>query len=337
MHEASIYQQDIHLDNFLTAEEKVYLIDGDQVHLKKGQARLSPKQAIDNLAMFFTQLYPWQDEWIDSMFDCYLAERKSPDSGVVLRAVKQKLLEHRAWREKKYITKKVFRVCSAFNVIKNWRIFCVFSRELRKEHAIQFIDDPDLLIKEGEVLKSGRTATVAKINFGDKSYIVKRYNRKNFFHQFARSLKKSRSAVSWRNGHLLQLYGIPTAKPLLMLERRIGPMRGISYVVTEYLTGLHAFDYFQEDDRSSEAKEMAQKITKLIQDLHQCRFIHGDLKPNNIWITGNRPILIDLDGMRKTNGNAKNLIDKDWSRLKRDLGDSQVAEILFKQRAGQAL
>jgi tRNA A-37 threonylcarbamoyl transferase component Bud32 len=329
MHDASIYQQDIHLDNFLAKDEKVYLVDGDQVHFEKAASGLLARLAVDNLAMFFTQLYPWQGELIEHLFDDYLAERGENGSGVTLLAVKQKLLKYRAWREKKYVGKKVFRTCSAFERIRNWKTFCIFSREFGRDNATHFIGAPDFWIEKGETLKSGRTATVARINLEGKFYLVKRYNRKSSHHQFARCLLESRSAVSWRNGHLLEFNGVPTARPLLIFERRIGPMRGCSYVLTEYLEGLHAFDYFQKDDCSSDAKVMAEKIVKLIENFHQCMFIHGDLKPHNIWITGNEPMLIDLDGMRKIDDNHGTLVDKDWSRLKRDLGNSEVATILF--------
>jgi len=336
MHDASIYQKDIHFDNFLVAEGKVYLIDGDQIFSKRGRSGLPSKLAGDNLAMFFAQLYPWQDGLIESLFNSYLGERELPNPSLTLPSVKRELQACRARREKKYLT-KIFRTCSAFDVIKSWKTYCVFSRDFGEQNANRFIEDPDLLIENGEILKSGRTATVAKINLSGVPYIVKRYNKKSAHHQIARSLIESRSAVSWRNGHLLKFNGIPTAEPLLMLEQRVGPMRGRSFVVTEYRPGLHAFDYFQAGDSSSEAKGVAKKIVKLVQSLHRCQLVHGDLKAHNIWITGTNPILIDLDGMKKINGNGKKLIAKDWSRLKRDLGDSQIAEVLFKQHADKEL
>jgi len=51
------------------------------------------------------------------------------------------------------------------------------------------------------------------------------------------------------------------------------------------------------------------------------------LKAHNIWIKGNEPILIDLDGMERE---QQLLIEKDWLRLHRDLAESDIATVLFK-------
>jgi len=131
----------------------------------------------------------------------------------------------------------------------------------------------------------------------------------------------SRAADSWKNGHLLEFNHIPTAKPLLML----------SYVLTEYIEGCHAFDYFESSHPLGEREAMAVKINTLIKHLHQSGFVHGDLKAHNIWIKGNEPILIDLDGMERE---QQPLIAKDWSRLHRDLASSDIAAILFKEVSG---
>ncbi|PHS73635.1 MAG: hypothetical protein COB22_00040 [Cycloclasticus sp.] len=319
LHDAAVYQKDIHLDNFLKTSDKVYLIDGDQVAQEKNARALSTKFTIDNLAMFFTQIYAWQVIWIEELLEYYLSLRESPHSDVTLKAIKKKLKKHREWREKKYIEKKVFRSCTEFDVIKNWKTFCVFSRELKDENVKGFINAPDGFIKRGEILKSGRTATVAKIQLAGKTYVVKRYNKKNNVHRLFRSLKESRAALSWRNGHLLQFNGIPTALPILLLEQRYGRLRWGSYVITEYIEGMHLFSYLRSGFDLDEMKMMELNVKEIVERLHQSEFIHGDLKPQNIWITEKQPILIDLDGMKKvTNKYEQQVrIQEDWVRLQK--------------------
>ena len=331
LHDAGVYQKDIHLSNFLMVADGLYLIDGDQVFSDLTKEGLAENKAIDNLAMFFTQLNPWEDELVETLFGYYLYSRKLMVSHISLAAVQKKLIQHRVWREKKYIEKKVFRTCSEFNVIKNRTNFCVFSRSIEEQEVQNFINNPDAYIDCGVILKSGRTATVAKIKFAGRYCVVKRYNKKSSLHRVARSLMESRSAVTWRNGHLLQFNGIPTAAPLLLFEQKCGPFRSGSYVITEYLEGEHLFDYFSRDDQSDDAIRMAKKVAELIHRFHRCGFSHGDLKPHNIWITNNEPILIDLDGMTKNKilKHHEQLKNDDWQRLSRDLGQSPIAEILF--------
>ncbi len=336
LHDCCVYQQDAHLNNFLVRDKEIFLIDGDQVLFKQEPPVLALKMAIDNLALFFTQLYPWEDEKIEPLFDYYCSLRPSVRDGMSLQVVIRQLKKRRLWREKKFLEKKIFRVCSDFDVIKNWSHYCLFSREISAEAARGFMNDPDRFIEEGEILKSGRTATVAKISFVGKVYVVKRYNKKSNFHRLARSLKESRAVVSWRNGHLLKFNGLPTAEPILMFEKRFGKMRFGSYIITEYIPGEHAANYFSRDDRSGEAKEMAEKVANLVGKLHKSGISHGDLKSHNIWIAENRPILIDLDGMRRNKSEKQHerLVKEDWLRLYRDLGNSGVASMLFSEEKG---
>ncbi len=331
MHAASIYQRDVHLDNFLIENLTVYLIDGDQIEKEIGDNGLAQEFVVKNLALFFTQLYPWERAHIEPLLDFYVESRGQCFPMSFYEDTKRQLSEYKQWREKKYIEKKVFRRCSAFDVIKNWSQYCVYSREFGRARVQQFMADPDKAIANGRVLKSGRTAIVVKLELNGQVYVVKRYNRKSRLHQCARSLMPSRAADSWKNGHLLRFNHIPTAKPLLMLENRWGAFRGRSYVLTEYLEGCHAFDYFENSQPMAEREAMAVKINTLIKHLHQSGFVHGDLKAHNIWIKGNAPILIDLDGMERE---QQSLIVKDWSRLHRDLASSDVAAILFKGVSG---
>jgi len=327
MHDQGCYQQDVHLDNFLDDGNELYLIDGDQVNAEQQGSGLSEKWAIRNLAMFLTQLPQWEKSSINQLLDSYIQLRDTSLSANFRQAVLRQLSAYRDWREEKYINKKVFRRCTAFDVIKDLKQYCVFSRALDKKDVEQFIANPDSFINAGQVLKSGRSATVAKVEIAGKCYLVKRYNKKNTLHQLARSVMESRAAVSWRNGHLLDFNGVETAKPLMLLENRFGKLRGRSYVVTEYLEGMHAYKYFQSAVCRADAIMMAEKIHHLIQHLHACGYAHGDLKAHNIWISQNNPILIDLDGMKKA---KLGLMDKDWSRLQKDLGTSDIAEALFK-------
>lgn len=329
MHSADIYQKDVHLDNFLDNGNELYLIDGDQLALEKGSNGLSDKRVIENLAMFFTQLFQWEHEYIDGFVTSYVELRKKAFPTNFLLSITQQLADYKQWREKKYIEKKVFRSCSAFDVIKNWRVFSVFSRKLDRCFVEQLVNNPDDFVEQGEVLKSGRTAIVVRIQLGDKAYILKRYNKKSQLHQCVRSLMTSRAAISWKNGHLLVFNHIPTAEPLLMLENRRGIFRGRSYILTEYIEGCHAFEYFEKNESAIEFDAMAGKINKLVKHAHQSGFIHGDLKAHNIWIKGSEPLLIDLDGMKKNNG-EKQLIEKDWSRLYRDLGKREFSQSLFR-------
>jgi len=169
MHTADIYQKDVHLDNFLDNGKELYLIDGDQLILEKGNHGLSEKRVIENLAMFFTQLFQWEHEYIEGFVTSYITLRKKAFPPNFLSSITQQLTDYKQWREKKYIEKKVFRSCTAFDVIKNWRVFSVFSRKLDRSFVEQLVNNPDDFVEQGDVLKSGRTAIVVRIS----SWVIK--------------------------------------------------------------------------------------------------------------------------------------------------------------------
>jgi len=127
----------------------------------------------------------------------------------------------------------------------------------------------------------------------------------------------SRAAVSWKNGHLLEFNHIPTAKPLLMLENRWGAFRGRSYVLTEHLRGINAYDYFKNHSDVFAKEKLTKEIVEVVSRLHQCMFVHNDLKFQNILVVNDKPVLIDLDGMRKLGTSEAKGFISDWSRLNR--------------------
>lgn len=317
MHDRDIFQRDIHLDNFLQNPDGLWLIDGEEIVENNTQ---SDQWAINNLAMFFSQFKVWQTVEIKQLYDDYLHYRSTDCSQITWPLVENKMKKLRLWRERKYINKKVFRSCSEFGLIRKNGDFCVYAREFGQDNANYILDNLAKLLAKGEVLKSGTSATVTKIEIGSKLYIVKQYKSKGFFYQLARSVVKSKAAESWRYGHLLRFYDLPTAAPVLMCERRIGVFRrSDSYVVTEHLTGINSYDFFHQKGSVDGAEKMLDKLKKLIQRMHQCGFSHGDLKAQNIYISGDKPYLIDLDGMQKHKEVNEQIIAKDWQRLQRDL------------------
>jgi tRNA A-37 threonylcarbamoyl transferase component Bud32 len=69
--------------------------------------------------------------------------------------------------------------------------------------------------------------------------------------------------------------------------------------VTEYVPAQKLCDFLR-DDRigGQEKKETAERLRRLLDKLGEYRITHGDLKPTNILITKNGPVLTDLDSMK---------------------------------------
>jgi tRNA A-37 threonylcarbamoyl transferase component Bud32 len=127
--------------------------------------------------------------------------------------------------------------------------------------------------------------------------VIKRYNDKGPAHSLRHTIKGSRAKKCWRFGHRLTLAGIACAKPLAFVEqRRCGLIRQ-SYVINAFIAGTDLRRHFAEASERQK-QDMTAKALGLLGQLFESRMTHGDLKPGNILIAEDRPVLIDLDSMQ---------------------------------------
>ena len=131
-----------------------------------------------------------------------------------------------------------------------------------------FLNNPDAVLKDGRILKDGNSSTVFLIDLSGRLLVVKRYNMKNMWHALRRSYRQSRAWVSWRNAHLLKSIGINTPNPVAMMEKRLGPLRSVSYILTEYIDGTDIYhllnsDKAEEIDLIGLVKQFGELLRKL--------------------------------------------------------------------------
>ncbi len=299
-HVLGLEQEDLHLKNFLVAGEKIYTLDGAGIRTHKGP--LSKKQSLENLALFFSQLGVHTQQLQQRLFETYIEARswliKKSDLSFL-----QKTIRH--WNSSRWLdySKKIFRASTQFAKVKTLGTFALYDRSYQSPAFQLFINNPQASFKapETQILKAGRTATVASINLAGRKLVVKRYNIKSFWHGLSLLFKPSRARLSWRLAHQLQFVGLPTAKPVAFIEKRFLGLRRNAYFVMEYIEGQRAdvfFDHFSPE--KSQDQTIAKRIIALFFNLARLRLSHGDLKITNILINSNQePVLIDLDGMRE--------------------------------------
>jgi tRNA A-37 threonylcarbamoyl transferase component Bud32 len=125
--------------------------------------------------------------------------------------------------------------------------------------------------------------------------VVKRYNVKNLFHALRRALKPlARFRRAWINGQRLHFLNIPTPRPLALVEERLGPWRGVAYLVTEDCGDV---DLLAEITASGLSDKRCAQITTIFTSLQRAGLMHGDTKASNFLIWQDQVFLIDLDGM----------------------------------------
>ena len=283
LHRAGWMQADIHLDNFLLSQGRLYVIDGG------GVSKL--EDAVKNTGLFFAQMIPDYDGLIADIIDAY--GNQSPS----LEAVLSIALDQREWRIKHY-TKKSLRDCTQFVVSRPPGAFVVSARKMVTPGLTEVMTDPEIVFGNAEFLKRGNTSTVVKVPGDESDWVLKRYNIKDFWHGVSRALRPSRACASWQSGYRLELLGIATPKPLAMRENRAGFLRREAYLLTEWSGGESLDEWVLHVGDTQIPAWLGHEVFRLFDILWHARVSHGDMKATNLMVTGEQLQVIDLDAMR---------------------------------------
>ncbi|MDR1163598.1 MAG: serine/threonine protein kinase [Candidatus Accumulibacter sp.] len=306
LHLKGLRQEDLHPDNLLYQGGRLHIIDAGGIRAETPGLPLDPEKALENLGVFFAQLPSKVEASLPKWLDVYTEINPSCRARLDPRALRAAVDRAKRHRMRDFL-KKTVRDCSLFRVEKSGPFgafgFCAVRRE-DADALARILADPDAFIARGHIYKTGGTATVARVEDGGRAFVVKRYNIKNFRHWVGRFWRPSRASTSWREGNRLVALGIPTAKPLAMIERRWLGLRGTAFLITEYLEGRDIMACFR-DEPAAGAPALGVGVCalrELFAALRRERIAHGDFKGSNlIWQGGETRgswALIDLDAMR---------------------------------------
>ncbi len=310
MHAQGVWQDDLHLDNFLTSGERVFAIDGGGVRSRS--SALNEKASFANLGVLLAQRPPLVDDEIAGIGRAYCDRRSWQTDDARLQRQLAAVATQRRARVRRYLV-KVQRDCTEFAVAKTFTRYQAVVRDRQTASLTGLLENLAQALESGEILKAGNSATVARVAMATgTSVVVKRYNVKNLFHALRRALKPlARFRRAWINGQRLHFLNIPTPRPLALVEERIGPWRGVAYLVTEDCGDV---DLLAEITASGLSEKRCAQITTIFTSLQRACLMHGDTKASNFLIWQDQVFLIDLDGMTE-NPTAR---DKDLQRFLRN-------------------
>jgi tRNA A-37 threonylcarbamoyl transferase component Bud32 len=286
LYKAGLRQDDAHLGNFAFEGNRLYLLDPGGVRRNR---LFGKRKTGNNLALLIAQ-FPWPDHKLLIERAAPLFQSYCPGGEALEPAVKM------AWRKR--IRKLSDKMLRASSWVARWRNGSIrtFARRSRLSPELRSLtmDAASLnkAIDNGTILKRGNSATVARIQLGDRAVIIKRYNLKNTWVACKRAFGKSRAKTSWLAAHKLEYSGLATALPVAMIEERRWGLLRRSWFLTEEVCGEDAWHLFRQREPNNEE---LQQIETLFSGLVYTQLSHGDMKATNFLVAASGVALIDLD------------------------------------------
>lgn len=326
-HNAGLWQDDIHLDNFMLCAGVVYVLDGADI---RGEGNgLDIDTRLNNFAMFLAQFPVSQDKQCQNLLDQY-SKQASELPVEDISDFKERVIQARRKRLDTY-EKKLNRSTTANCCKQGSNFFYIYDRSIHSPELERFIAEPDSFIDEQKLLKDGNSSTVAVIKIDGCNYVLKRYNIKGFWHGISRAFRPSRAHHSWRNALLLEMLGVATAHPFLYLEERVfWFFRKRAFFLCEQLEGQDLGTAWEKKELALNEKEIMALFKDLFKIMVDYCISHGDMKATNFLLKNKALHVLDLDAMRRNASKAKftKMFSKDLLRFRKNwVGTSMEPEV----------
>ncbi|QXG24285.1 serine/threonine protein kinase [Pseudomonas viridiflava] len=331
LHAKGLWQEDLHLDNLLRHDGKLYMIDGAGIRAEQAGQPLSRQKVLENLGVFFAQLPRAFEPFTEELLVHYLLS--NAEHGLPMEALQKQIDKIRNWRLKDFLD-KTGRDCSLFSVKDSASVFQAIRRE-EEAAMLPVLDQADALLDDGHLYKTGGAASVGRVEVGGRALVIKRYNIKNFSHWLKRFWRPSRAWHSWREANRLAFLGIATPKPLAVREERVLGMRSKAYLITEFLPGPDIIERFAPYVETGDVPEAElQALDTLFAQLIRERISHGDFKGHNVFWQEDRWALIDLDAMQQHSSQASFIaaFARDRARFMRNWPEQSALHRKLEQR-----
>lgn len=180
------------------------------------------------------------------------------------------------------------------------RYMC-WDAELSNELVEQLWRDPHVLLKAGCKLQDKLRCTVVRLEHAGRPFVWKHHNWGSLRRTVKRSLHQSVASKSWHDARLVETAGIPTPRPRAYVERRLGPLKVCSYILTDFVEGTSLYRIMRYGHPTEQfVRYLARQVADIWQRLDELCVIHNDFKTENLLIDPQGKVwLIDFEKMRR--------------------------------------
>jgi tRNA A-37 threonylcarbamoyl transferase component Bud32 len=305
IHKAGLFHGDLHAGNFLWDGSSFFLADLHSAKITRG---LSLSQRLWNLAHLFHSLRSaWGEKEHSKFIEVYF-EGESFDPRKKERVL-QKIhswmnrLQRRQWRSR---TKRCLKESSEFSVYREAGIcyhhrrdypLAVIKKRVEEHHRM-------VLEKSSGLVKSSPEVTVSILENGGGKVSVKNHRPCAFWDSFREHFRRSRGMKAWIAGNGLKVRGVPSLRPLALMEIRDWSGLRESSFLMEVSQAHQELDRYilQSLGDFKEKRVFIKAFSKWLSQYHKKNLYHRDMKTCNILVSKGRDTwgfhLLDLEDVR---------------------------------------
>ncbi len=286
--DSGLFHQDLHAGNFLWEGDSLVLTD---LHHAKIIRSLSLNQRLWNLSHLFHSLRStWGEEEQLQFMGQYFGGRF--DDSQRRQILHQKIypvmdrLQKRQWRSR---TKRCLKESTEFTVRKEKGIRYFHRRDFPLDRLKRLLAEHRSLVREKpfSLIKYSPGVVVSILNDQGEKICLKQFSYPHFWGRMKEHFRRSKGLKSWMAANGMRARGMPSLKPLALVERKNWMGLKESILFMEALTNDQEMDRYilKGFEDLNKKRVFIKTFARWLDGLHRMSVYHKDMKTCNILVS----------------------------------------------------
>ncbi len=286
--DAGLFHQDLHGGNFLWEDDSLFLTD---LHRTKIVKHLSEKQRLWNVAHLFHSLRSAWGEREQLQFLALYGERNLSDSQrreILLQKIYPVMarLQKRQWRSR---TKRCLKESTEFTVHTEKGVRYFRRRDIPMEDLRRMLEEHRDLVKKSSpsLIKNSPEVVVSILSNRGEKICLKQFRYPHLWDRMKEHFRSSKGIKSWMAANGMRARGLPSLKPLALLERKDWVGLKESVLFMEVLAEDQEMDRYllKGFENLKKKRRFIQTFARWLGSLHKMDVYHRDMKTCNILVS----------------------------------------------------